>query len=61
MALDFGGDYEAALHLVGGEPGQAIKTGPRMGGSRPARGTKRISLAAGSCGGPLRWAQIAEQ
>jgi len=46
--VSFGGDYETALHLVGGDPGQAIQTGQRTGASRFAHRQIRSSLAAGS-------------
>jgi len=45
--VDFGGDYEAALHLVGGEPRQAIHTVQRKGASRPAPHKNRTSSAVG--------------
>lgn len=46
--VNFGGDYEAALHLVGGEPRQAIQTVQRTEASRSARKNNRTPLTAGS-------------
>jgi hypothetical protein len=46
--VSFGADYETALHLVGGDPRQAIKTVQRTGASRSARTNNRAPLAAGS-------------
>jgi hypothetical protein len=46
--VSFGADYETALHLVGGDPKQAIKTVQRTGASRSARKNNRTSLAPGS-------------
>lgn len=46
--VNFGGDYETALHLVGGDPRQAIQTVQRTGASRFVRRQKRTSSAAGS-------------
>ncbi len=46
--VSFGADYETALHLVGGDPTQAIKTVQRTGASRSARTNNRTPLAAGS-------------
>ena len=46
--VNFGGDYETALHLVGGHPGQAIQTVQRTGASRSAQKKNRTSPADGS-------------
>ena len=46
--VNFGGDYETALQLVGGDPAQAIQTVQRTGASHFARRQIRASSAAGS-------------
>ena len=46
--VSFGAGYETALHLVGGDPRQAIKALQRTGASRSARTNNRTPLAAGS-------------
>jgi hypothetical protein len=46
--VNFGGDYETALHLVGGDPGQAIQTVQRTGASRSDQVTNQTPPAAGS-------------